>query len=132
MIRGIIFDLGNTLVYFDGDWETVITNGIETMCAYLNERGYPVPVSFAASFRDFHELGRRRGLKTDVEYTAEHALNDALAQHSICWIADAVLPHAVEKFFDAEAAHWLAYPDAWATLETLRARGLKLALLSNA
>lgn len=132
MVRGIIFDLGNTLMYFDGDWAEVIARGTDDMINYFGERGYPLPVSFAESFRALREAGLARVQKTDIEYTAQDALADTLAQHSICWIPDAVLPRAVEKFFTEEQAHWRAYDDARATLENLRARGLKLALLSNA
>ncbi len=132
MIRGIVFDLGNTLMCFDGDWETVIARGTATMCEYFITRGYPLPVSFAENFQALRETGRQRATETNIEYTAEFALNDALAQHNICWIPDGVLPYAVQKFFDLEESLWRAYPDARATLENLRARGLKLALLSNA
>lgn len=132
MIRGVIFDLGNTLMYFDGEWDSILVRGGELMCAYLGERGYPVPETFAADFRALREAGLERRLQTDVEYTTEHALSDALAKYNICWIPDAILPRAVEKFFDAEEGYWLPYEDAHATLELLRARGLKLALLSNA
>ena len=78
------------------------------------------------------EAGLERVLETGIEYTAQDALDDTLAQHRICWIPDAVLPRAVEKFFSEEQAHWRAYDDARATLVNLRARGLRLALLSNA
>jgi 2-haloalkanoic acid dehalogenase type II len=132
MIRGVIFDLGNTLMYFDGDWERVEEAGRARMCAYLNERGYTVPTTFAESFRSLREHGRKVSASSDVEYTAEQALNDALTQHGICWVPEAVLPRAVEKYFDIEAEHWVAYADAASTLDLLKARGLKLALLSNA
>lgn len=132
MICGVIFDLGNTLMYFAGDWQHTIADGTERMCGYLAERGYPVPVSFAENFQAVREAGRKRALEADVEYTTEQALNDTLAMHNICWIPDAVLPRAVEKFYCTEDDLWVPYADARPTLETLRARGLKLALLSNA
>lgn len=132
MIRGLIFDLGNTLMYFEGDWAAAAAQGRAQMIAYFAERGYPLPVSFEESFRGLRETGSRRVRETNVEYTAQDALSDALAQHSICWIPEAVLPRAVEKYFETEMAQWRAYEDARRTLERLRERGLKLALLSNA
>lgn len=132
MIRGVIFDLGNTLMYFDADWNTMNQLRTDNMLAYFSERGYPLPVSFGENFRALYDAGRTRAAQTDVEYTTEDALNDALTQHNICWIPDAVVPRAVEKFFEAEQEHWLVYEDARVTLENLRARGLNLALLSNA
>ncbi len=132
MIRGVVFDLGGTLMYFDGDWDAVSARGDAEMCAYFDSRGYPLPVSFAENFRALREAGRKRATETHFEYTAEQALNDTLTQHNICWIPDGVLPYAVKKYFDGEEALWRAYEDARALLEILRARGLKLALLSNA
>ena len=132
MIRGVIFDLGNTLMYFTGDWQDAIADGTECMCRYLTERGYPVPVSFADNFLVVRESGRQRAQEANLEYTTEQALNDTLAMHNICWIPDAVLPRAVEKFYSAEDDLWEPYEDARATLEALRGSGLKLALLSNA
>lgn len=132
MIQGIIFDLGNTLMYFTGDWGRTNSDGVERMCNYLAERGYPVPVSFAENFIQVRESGRRQANDSNVEYTTEQALNDTLAMHNICWIPDAILPHAVARFYDAEDGQWVAYADARATLQELRDRGLKLALLSNA
>ena len=132
MIRGVVFDLGGTLMHFDGDWETTIARGTATMCDYFNARGYPLPVSFAENFCALLHAGHKRANETNVEYTVEQVQNDTLAQHNICWIPDGVIPHAVKTFFDTEESLWRAYDDARATLENLRARGLKLALLSNA
>jgi putative hydrolase of the HAD superfamily len=132
MIRGVIFDLGSTLLDFEGDWEQVISNGIENMSAYFAGRGYPMPVSFAENFRALREMGRTSVYKDDIEYTTEQILNDTLAQHNICWIPDAMLPLAVEKYFEPEEAHWVLFHDVRATLEILRDRGYKLGVLSNA
>jgi putative hydrolase of the HAD superfamily len=132
MIRGIIFDLGNTLMYFDGDWETTIARGADNLAAYLNERGYPVAPEFAAEFRAVREAGRKRATLSNVEYTAEQALLDTLAKFGVCYVPDAVIPRAVEKFFEPEEPRWVTYADARDTLAELRARGYKLAAMSNA
>ncbi len=132
MIRGIIFDLGNTLLEFKGDWEKVIKGGIDSMTAYFAERGYPMPVSFADNFRDLREHGRTSVYKDDIEYTTEQILNDVLAQHNICWIPDAVLPVAVAQYFQTEQGQWVPYKDTQVSLAVLKELGYKMALLSNA
>lgn len=132
MIRGVIFDLGNTLIYFEGDKQQVLERGTDDLNDYLNGRGYGIPMTFADAFRTLREQGRVTADRTMVEYTTEQAVNDALTQHSICWIPDAVLPLAAAKYFDQEARHWKAYPDTIPTLELLKVRGLALGLLSNA
>lgn len=132
MIRGIIFDLGNTLMYFDGDWETTVAQGAAEMAAYLNGRGFPLPPEFAAEFIALRDVGRKRAAQTNVEYTAAQALCDTLAQQGVHDAPEAMILRAVEKFFGPEEPRWLAYPDARATLKELRALDLKLALMSNA
>lgn len=132
MIRGIVFDLGNTLMYFDGDWDSIIAEGAARLAAYLNERGYPVPSDFAAQFVAQREAGRHRATQSNVEYAAEQALVDTLAQCGMDAVPHAVITRGIEIYFEPEAARWMAYADAHETLRNLRAMNLKLALLSNA
>jgi HAD superfamily hydrolase (TIGR01549 family) len=132
MIRGVIFDLGNTLMYFDGDWDKAAASGARGMADYLNSRGYPVPEEFSADFVAFRSQGRDRSDLSDVEYTAEQALRDTLSKHAVCYVPDEVLPRALIKYFEHEEPLWRPYPDARGTLDILQDRGLKLGLLSNA
>lgn len=132
MIRGIVFDLGNTLMYLDGDWEAIIAQGAARMAAYLNERGYPVLPEFAMEFIALREAGRKRATQSNLEYTAEQALNDALSKFGVRAVPDAVILRAVKEFFEPEEAQWKPYADARETLRKLRAQTLRLALLSNA
>lgn len=119
-------------MYLDDDWDAATRRGAEHMCAYLNGRGYAVPESFASDFIAILDGNRPSAAQSNIEFTAEQALGAALAQHNICWIPDALIPRAVEKLFEPEISRWLVYPDARATLEILRARNFKLAILSNA
>lgn len=132
MIRGIVFDLGNTLMYLDGDWDTIIAAGAARLADYLNGRGYPVPSEFASAFVAQREAGRERATQSNIEYTAEQALVDTLAKYGICYVPDAVIPFAVEEYFEPEEVCWTAYADARDTLQNLRGQGFRLALLSNA
>ncbi len=132
MIRGVIFDLGNTLLYFNGEWQSVIRAGAENIVRFLNERGYPLPDDLAESFLAVREQSRGTASRTNREYTAEQALQDTLAKHGVCYVPDRLVPLAIAKYFEPESAHWIAYDDARTTLEQLRARGLKIAVFSNA
>lgn len=132
MIHGVIFDLGNTLMYFDGAWDVVLSSGARTMVEYMNSRGYPLPAGFAEAFLEARRQGLAGRERDDIEYTAQQALTDTLAMHSVCYVPEGVIPFAVEKFFEGEERQWRAYDDAQATLDALVGRGLKLALLSNA
>src|SRR5581483_4574762 len=132
MIRGIIFDLGNTLMYLDCEYEPLSSSGAQAMVQYLNGRGYPTPEGFAHDFIEARIQGRALGNQTNIEYTAEQALVDTLTRHGICYIPDGVISRAIETYFELEITHWFAYSDGPATLEQLKARGLRLAVMSNA
>lgn len=132
MIRGVIFDLGDTLFHFEGDWSQTKLLGSSNLVNFLTARGYPLPDGFAELFLATRERGTQAHLADDLEYTAQQALTDTLAKNGVCYVPDALIPLAVEKFFDAELLYWRPVEDAPRTLQTLKQRGLKLGVFSNA
>ncbi len=50
MIKGIIFDLGGTLMYFEGQWEEVDKQSTAALVAFLNDSGIQVGDDFHARF----------------------------------------------------------------------------------
>ncbi len=131
-IRAFIFDLGNTLMYFEGDWSLVASQGIQAMADYLASEGYHLDVSFGPDFIQTRRAGRQAAARTDVEFTATQALRDTLQAHGHPNVPDAVISRAVEFLFGPEQAFWIPCRDAIATLSELKARGLRMGLISNA
>ncbi len=132
MIRGVIFDLGNTLMYFDGDWDEVTAKGVTALKRSLVADGIRADGDFGADFVNARLIGRDLSARTDVEYTATRALRDTLTRHGYPGVPDQIVARALESFFEPEEMDWVSYPDARQTLEQLRARGLKVGLISNA
>jgi putative hydrolase of the HAD superfamily len=132
MIQAIIFDLGNTLMYFAGAWDRVLPQGAHALVEYLRAQGVHVPDEFGADFLETRKRGRMQSAQTDVEYTATLALRDTLAQQGITRLADDLFAFALQAFFAPEEREWVAYDDALPTLRELYTRGLRLGLLSNA
>jgi HAD superfamily hydrolase (TIGR01662 family) len=132
MLRGVIFDLGNTLMYFDGEWDDAIGRGADALVEFLRKQGLPLRAEFAADFVETRRVGRQRSAREDVEYTAENALRDTLTQWHILHPAAEVLNQALEVYFAPEQERWRLYPDAYETVAALHERGLRLGLLSNA
>lgn len=132
MIRAVIFDLGNTLMYFDGNWDKVTAQGVAALKRSLAADGIRVDGSFGTDFVDARNHGRQISARSDVEYTAMQALRDTLVKHGFSAVADETLSRALESFFEPEEKYWVAYPDARQTLMQLRARGLKAGIVSNA
>jgi len=56
LIRGIIFDLGNTLLHFTGDWNEVLEESWELLAKHLVDQGYNIKRgSFINAFRELYE-----------------------------------------------------------------------------
>ena len=137
MIRGIIFDLGSTLMYFEGKWEDVDKESTASLIAFLKSNGVPVDDSFPALFLEQRKRGWKLAEETDIEHTVEEALSGALTRgHCVTRLGqfslDGLLPRAVEAYSALGETCWRAYPDAMETLRALQSRGLRVGLISNA
>ncbi|MBI3538391.1 MAG: HAD family hydrolase [Chloroflexi bacterium] len=76
-------------------------------------------------------MGWKRAEETLIECTVEDALAQMLEQIGIT-ARDGVVTRAVEIYFAPAENSWHAYPDAVATLQTLRARDYRVGAISNA
>jgi HAD superfamily hydrolase (TIGR01549 family) len=132
-VRGIIFDLGSTLMYFDGEWEEVLSRGLADMMAFF--RGKRVKLNEAALVEAFiaeRRAGREVAYRTQREVTCAESLQAALEKIEAPPEAFALLAGAVRIFFERKEAAWKVYPDAKTTLKRLFRQGYRLGLLSNA
>lgn len=132
-LRGIIFDLGSTLMYLNGDWDDVISRGVADMADFFARRrvrldGAALGEAFLAERRN----GREVALRTHQEVTCSASLRAALTRINAPPEAFGLLAEAVRVYFRAEEAAWTAYPDAKTVLKDLFQRGYRLGLLSNA
>ncbi len=131
MIKGIIFDLGSTLMYFDAKFEDVDQQSTASLIAFLKANGVAVDDAFPALFLAQRQRGWKLAEETNIEHTVEDALRDTLTQLGH-FSLDGLLPRAVAAYFALCEACWHAYPDAIATLQELTRRGLRVGLISNA
>jgi HAD superfamily hydrolase (TIGR01549 family) len=133
MVRGVIFDLGSTLMYFDGDWEDVINRGVADMLAFFKRRHVKLDEgALAESFIAERRAGREVAHRTRQEVTCGGSLRAALEEVDAPIEAFPLVPEAVRISFGPEEDAWKAYPDAQVTLKQLQGNGLRLGLLSNA
>jgi putative hydrolase of the HAD superfamily len=132
-VRGIIFDLGSTLMYFDGDWEDVVSRGAANMAAFFTRKRVKLDeAALAETFITERRAGREVAYRTDREVTCAESVRAALQKVAAPPEAGALVPEAVRVYFEPEEAAWKAYPDAKATLKHLSEQGHRLGLLSNA
>ncbi len=131
MIQGVVFDLGSTLMYWEGEGENIDAQSNAVLIEFLKANGVTVGEDFLPLFRAEREKGWKESEASELEQTVEEALHRALVQlgHSPL---DGLLTHAVEQFFTPGEAYQRAYPGALETLQGLRQRGLRVGLISNA
>ncbi|MFQ5611484.1 MAG: HAD family hydrolase [Anaerolineae bacterium] len=134
MIKGIIFDLGYTLMGFEGDRSAVERAGAEAMAAWLTskKRIKLDPAALVETFLAERERGARQAVETGREVTAAESLARSLERLEAPAAARAHLPEALRRFFAPEEAASRVYPDAIETLKVLHGKKLRLGLLSNA
>jgi HAD superfamily hydrolase (TIGR01662 family) len=132
-IRGVIFDLGNTLMYMDNEWDVVRSRGARELVDFLTDRGLVLdPVGFAEEYLSLRRSLYTKAVEEAVEYTAEHSLRTLLGQSGYEQTSLELLQGAVRAFFAFEREQWKPYPQAEASLRALSQRGYRLALISNA
>jgi HAD superfamily hydrolase (TIGR01509 family) len=134
MIRAVLFDLGGTLLEFNPhhlpwlEWERA---GLQSAHASFTAQGYELPLEafvarFEARLPERWEQAARGG--------ANLRLADVLREACrACGVSPAAgeVEAAMAAYIAPLDAHVVAYDDALDTLEALRARGLKIGLISN-
>jgi HAD superfamily hydrolase (TIGR01549 family) len=132
-IKGIIFDLGNTLMYLDDEWEAVRRRGAQDLVDFLLARGLDIdPTVFGEGYLSARQSLYAKAVEDQVEYTAEYSLRASLADHGHEEVGAELIQGALRAFFSFEEEHWTEYPQAQATLLQLSEQGYRLALISNA
>ncbi len=133
MIRGVVFDLGETLIRFEGDWEAIFRRSRQDLISYLRTLGLDLPA------RDFSEALRRRieaaqDVREEdyVERPAREIIDETLREFGVRAISEERLDEAVARMFAASEDHWHPVPDLEKTLEQVARQGFRMGLISNA
>lgn len=135
MIRGIIFDLGSTLIYSadDHNWGALLPRMRGDLLAHLRAAGYNL------EGRDFlNRLSAQYAIfdqqrQTDwVEYTSSYLITSTLEEMGAPPPSEAVLAQALHAYYAFSETRWRVLPEAHATLQKLAAAGYQLAIVSNA
>lgn len=130
--EAILFDLGDTLIYFDGDWPTVFEQARQAMLASLQKSGLRVGQEFLDDFYAHMQAYYRERDTEFIEYTTHYVLCSTLKEWGFGDTPDEVLTQALNDFHSVTQAHWIPESDAIPTLKALKEMGYRLALISNA
>jgi HAD superfamily hydrolase (TIGR01662 family) len=132
-IEGVIFDLGNTLMYLDNGWEVVRRRGVRDLANFLLKQGLVIdPSEFAEGYLSLRSTLYAKAVEDQVERTTEDSLKTFLTESGYPDVASDLIEEAVRVFFAFEEEQWTPYPQAETTLRQLSERGYRLALISNA
>jgi putative hydrolase of the HAD superfamily len=134
MLRGAIFDLGSTLISneFNNRWSVLRPSMIASLSADLHAQGLAfADEGFAEAFtRTFNDFDAQRQTHFK-EITSEYVLRTTF--DSLGLTPDGLnFARALAAYFAPSEALWKPMPGVYEMLETLRARGLRLAIVSNA
>jgi HAD superfamily hydrolase (TIGR01662 family) len=132
-IRGVIFDLGSTLIEFQGEWNDVMWRGASDLGEFF--AAHRVPLDREAFLQRHRELILQfieKGQQDWIEYSAEKVLRMALAEFGHAEVSQALIDEALKTLYAYGETLWRPFPDTYATLDTLRDRGYRLGIVSNA
>jgi len=132
-IQGVIFDLGSTLIEFRGEWSDIFRGMSADLIAYLRAHSYVMDFEkFDRRYQEVVDQFYTRGQQDWIEYTAEYTLRYTLAEFGYPEVPDEVLKGGLSAAYAAGELLWQPFNDAYRTLDTLKERGYKIGLISNA
>lgn len=129
----IFFDLGNTLIYFDGDWTETAVRAQAAIANNLCQHGFKVDeTEFAMQFgKAIQQYAQER--KSDLlEPTTARVLRRQLKEFAIENIDGQIFTDLLKNYYAISEEHWKLPEDTHPTLEMLKQKGYQIALISNA
>ncbi|GAP13871.1 haloacid dehalogenase superfamily, subfamily IA, variant 1 [Longilinea arvoryzae] len=132
-IHNIFFDLGSTLMYYDGAWPEALLESAHQLGDALEQAGYRL--DWHPFLEEFHSRMNAYFVKRDkefLEYTTEFILKTQLADFGHPDVPIDVVRGALAKMYAVTQAHWHIEQDTLPTLEALKKAGFRLGLISNA
>lgn len=132
-IKTVFFDLGYTLINFDGDFNREVKESYRVLATALRKARLPISAQdFAQRFSDvMGEYNRSRDIDL-IERPVEQFLRQVLIEQSVIQQPPEIIQNALEEMYRFTEKFWQLEPDALDTLEQLRAAEYRLGLITNA
>ena len=132
-IKALLFDLGNTLMYFDGEWPEVMSRADRGLLAALQKLGFKLDEqAFLDTFRKRLNAYYQERENEFIEHTSSYILGNVLGEFGIHDVAPDVIEHALESLYAITQQHWLVEDDALSTLQALKDANYPIGYVSNA
>ncbi len=132
-IKALLFDLGNTLLYFDGSWPDVMAEADRELLTALQSTGFQLDEAvFLKTFRKRLNSYYEERETEFIEYTTGYVLGNVLGEFGIHDIPADVIEGALKSLYAVTQQHWLLEEDTLPTLQLLRDAGYPIGYVSNA
>ena len=132
-IKGVIFDLGNTLLFFNGEWDEVAKELYAELSRSLISLGFDLEKAefihlFHSQIQAYFEDRDRR----HIELTTAFVLQNTLADLGFSQITEEELKRPLAEMYAVSQQRWLVENDAITTLNFLLETGYRVGMISNA
>ena len=132
-IRGVLLDLGDTLVHLDRPWDEVFEAEVKSLASYLDDSSVNMKIpKFSTVFvRAFEEATSKANLYR-IEIPMEEIIAKVLSKFGLNEMDPAFINGAAAAYYRPEIESWQLFPDTLDTLTALEKGGYLLGIVSNA
>lgn len=132
-LEAVLFDLGNTLIYFDAQdhLDEVLHQADQALFLKLRAHGYAIQSDFQESFRRRMDLYYQEREVEFIEYTTRYVLRNLLEEQGYL-VNEASLIDSLHAYHQVTQSHWKLEGDTFQTLQHLVDKNIRLGLVSNA
>lgn len=133
MIKGVIFDLGETLIGFQGDWDEVFAQSRAALIDSLHEQGVAVDrEDFSQAIQEEIERAHAAREEDYIERPTIELVRDTLEDFGFGQVERGAVQRAVGRMYSISQQHWHPLEGAVETVAELAQRGYRLGMISNA
>ncbi len=132
-LKVVIFDLGFTLINFEGIWPKALEESYRVLYTQLVEAGLKLDEQIFLSqyTRRIREYYEQRDTEF-IEYTTECVVRDLLSEFGYPDLPEKIVRPAINAMYGSTQQYWQIEPDTIQTLSMLKDLGYRLGLISNA
>ena len=132
-IRGVIFDLGSTLIRFNGDWPEILQESSRVLTEHLEQVGFNLDGMTFSETLSNEIMESYQARETDwIERTTASLLSRVMARYGYAEVSDEVKERAMIAFYAVSEGRWEPMVGVYDVLDELLSRNLHLGLISNA
>lgn len=132
LLRGAIFDLGETLIHLTASWEQVREGRMKAIHEALQEHGLTLDFKdLKHEYMKLHDEESKYANRTLEEIEIAGSIAKLLDRLGVKERQRPVMTDLVKKFFVFEVDSWSLFPGVQEMLQQVRDLGLKMGLCSN-